>query len=154
MIATMTAGTIAGLIALLVFLAGCVALVLLGRGLLGSYDDNIGKAMIDAGIVLVPVTLACWWWGMAFTLSDDYHSWNVKAGKVERVSKRLVSDGDQGMQERFVVVIAGTPYGVDDTRASLVKEGDVISLRCKKEYQWGVPRSAQGWGCRWNGATA
>lgn len=77
----------------------------------------------------------------------DYHYWTPVTGEVEEVDSRLLSDGE-GMSERYVFTIDGQPYGVDDTRAATVDEGDRVALMCKKEWQW---QAADGWGCRWGG---
>lgn len=149
---TVTGGTIAGLVALVIFLlaaAGSVALGIYERRARHDYPIFPPGFLIGGGIALALITVGCWWWSMAFTLSGDYHSWNVKEGEVEKVAKRIVS-ADDGISERYVVTIDGQPYGVDDTRAALVEVGDQVSLRCKKDYQWGVPREAHGWSCRWN----
>jgi hypothetical protein len=148
-IATMTLDAIIGFIALGICLLLCLGG--LGIGVLNLSDGRgYGWGWIAGSIVSAIVVLVAWWWGMAFTLSGDYHAWNVKEGTVERVAKRLVSAGDKGMAERYVVTINGRPYGIDDTRAALVEPGDKVSLRCKKDYEWGVPREAHGWACRWN----
>lgn len=151
-IATATGGTIIGLIALALLLLCCLIGFIFGICI--AFDDGReGAAVMGGSAVCALLILGCWWWGMAFTTSDDYHSWNVKQGRVERVAKRLIAT-DNGMSERYVVTINGQPYGIDDTRATLVKPGDVVSLRCKKDFQWGVPRSAHGWACRWNGGAS
>jgi hypothetical protein len=153
MIATVTAGWIIGLVALTVLLLVCLAW--LGYGILSGLNDGWGFApiahVIGAGLTAL-VIIGCWWIFSAFTTSGDYHAWNEKSGTVEQISKRIVPAGDKGIQERFVFRFAdkGGLYGVDDTRASLVRRGDRVSLKCKKDYQWGVPREAHGWACRWN----
>ena len=75
----------------------------------------------------------------------DYLSWHRVDGKVEQVASRQVSDG-KAMSQRFVLVIDGRPYGVDDTRAALVKAGESVTLACKKEYQYAAE---SGWACNW-----
>lgn len=110
-----------------------------------SSDHRLfGFICTGAAVIVALVSLAGYW-----PYKHDYHFWVPVQGKVENVSKRLVSDGDKGMQERYVVTIDGQPYGIDDTRASLVKKGDTLSIACKKEYQWGS--RDHGWGCRWDG---
>lgn len=52
------------------------------------------------------------------------------------------------MSTRYVVVIEGQPYGVDDTRAALLKVGDSVSLLCTKEFVWGSNNN--GYACNWN----
>ena len=146
--ATMTGGAIAGYVALFVCLLICLGMVAFGFSSTAS-NGNGGRMWAVGGIVCALATVGFWWWGMAFTTSADYHAWNVKEGKVERVAKRLIPS-DKGMAERYVVTINGQPYGIDDTRAALIKAGDSVSLRCKKDFQWGIPREAHGWACRWN----
>jgi hypothetical protein len=150
MIAATTGGTIAGYIALPLLLLACIGFGFACATGLGGYDHALAVCGIVAAVLCVPIILGFWWWGMAFTTSSDYHAWNVKQGTVEQMSKRLIAT-ENGMSERVVFKIDGQPYGVDDTRATLVKVGDTVSLRCKKDYEWGIPREAHGWACRWNG---
>lgn len=150
--ASLTAGTIKGLIGLGVLLVAGLGIILTGvRYRLGR---ERAWPWFLGGALSIALSLVIWWVAMAFTTSGDYHAWNVKEGDVQRVNKRLVSAGEKGMEERFVVVIDGQPYGVDDTRAALLRPGDFVSLRCKKEFQWGVPREAHNWACRWNSSGA
>lgn len=146
---TLTGGIIGGTLAAVVVFVLCVAAaVLFFRG---SRDPLDGGEMVFFGWVAVAaavVTVAAWVWA-SWPLAYDYHHWVDKSGRVEKVSQRLVSSGN-GMSQKFVVVIDGRPYGIDDTRAALINEGDVVRLRCKKAYQFGVPRSAHGWDCRWS----
>jgi hypothetical protein len=153
-IATVTVGWIAGLIGLAVVLALLVVALVIAvkmRPNVPSDERWMNTAWIVVFIIMFPVTLGVWWMSSAFTTSGDYHAWNVKTGTVSEVSKRIVPAGDKGIQERFVVRLreAGGLYGIDDTRASLLKSGDEVRLKCKKDYQWGVDRSAHGWACRW-----
>lgn len=147
----MTSGTIGGLITLVVILAGCAAWAIIGIRVArtSQYSELPAKAHLIGATVVALITLIAWWASMAFTLSGDYHAWNVKQGTVERVAKRLVQNGDKGMSERYVVILDGRPYGVDDTRAALLEAGDPVRLKCKKDYEWGIEREAHGWACRW-----
>lgn len=87
--------------------------------------------------------------GAAFPWSTEYHKYFHVQGEVEQVSSRLIP-ADKGVQQRFVVVVGGKPYGVDDTRASLVKPGQSIDLWCSKDWQYiGEP----GWACDWGDGT-
>lgn len=126
-----------------------------------------------AGIIVVICIAVCcafaltkpYDWGLGFTISavigiatilgtgfamwpwkHDYHYYVPVSGKVTQTNSRFIST-DSGVSQRYVVVINGQPYGVDDTRASLLKEGDFVKLRCKKEFDWGS--SDQGWACKW-----
>jgi hypothetical protein len=147
--AAITGGTVGGLVALVLCLA-------FGRVIYWFTTDQYSADQSHrTGLIVTAIwALVCvgvWWWAMAFTLSGDYHAWTVKEGTAEKVAKRLIAT-DNGMSERYVVTMGdGQPYGIDDTRATLIEEGDRLSLRCKKDYQWGVPREAHGWACRWNG---
>lgn len=146
MTASITAGAIFGYAYLIIG-------VLLGVVWAVPLAINREWASALGGLAAVVIIAATFWWGMAFTTSADYHAWNAKTGEVEQVSKRLIAT-DSGMSERYVLKIDGQPFGVDDSRASLAKEGDKVSLLCKKDYQWGVPREAHGWACRWNGVAS
>lgn len=79
-------------------------------------------------------------WGM-YPYDSEYHTWRTKAGVVQSVSSRLM--GDQA--EKFVVVLDdGQAYGIQDTRASLIKAGDTVVLRCKRAWQYA---GTDGWDC-------
>lgn len=131
--------------AILVLLIG---LAILAAGLAGYDADMDARGMvISAGVGIVVFTLAIA--GLAFwPWQPSFHRYYEVRGTVQDVSKRLISDGNGGMAERYVVRIDGRPYGVDDTRASLVHKGDTVDLKCKKEYVW---QSQPGWACNWNG---
>ena len=90
-------------------------------------------------ITLVVVGISTWPW------EAQYHQWRPVSGQVEEISSRMIADG-KAMSQRFVVVIDGQPYGIDDTRASLLKVGDEVSLMCIREWQWA---STPGDACRW-----
>lgn len=128
-----------------------IAIFALALVLLYSIAEQEARVGIGA-LACFAVFFLLWFWGMAFTFSSDYHSWNPKSSKVVAVSKRIVPAGDTGIQERFVFKLEdGALYGVDDTRASLVRVGDFVNLKCKKDFEWGTPRYAHGWACKWNG---
>jgi hypothetical protein len=100
-------------------------------------------------IVGILITAACWIWA-SWPLKYDYHHWVDVRGKVERVSSRFISAGDDaGTNQRFVFVIGGKAYGVDDTRAALAHRGNRVHLRCKKEHQLLQRYEDDGWACRW-----
>lgn len=128
---------IAGII-LIICIVFCI-----GFAVSKPYDWKIGFSIAAVvGIFTVIITgLIMWPW------KHDYHFYVPVSGKVEQTNSRLISNGDKGVSQRFVVVINGKPYGVDDTRASLLKEGDFVKLRCKKEFDFGS--SDQGWACKW-----
>ena len=80
-----------------------------------------------------------------FPFDTSYHKYYKVAGEVQDIEHRLIKAGE-GMAERYVFVIDGKPYAVDDTRATLTKEGDNVSLWCSKEYQY---MGDSGWACEW-----
>jgi hypothetical protein len=46
-----------------------------------------------------------------------------------------------------VFKINGQQYGVDDTRAALVKVGDTVNLNCTKQFVFGSTNN--GYACNW-----
>jgi len=149
--ATPTLGILIGIpAAALLFLAGLVlffyAWTRQGEG--DSYDADFSTIMkwgAFAWCIIVLVVSAFAFWPYEW----QYHSYAEKGGEVSDVSKRLVSAGENSMQEKIVMTIDGEQYGVLDTRAALVKPGDHVSIACKRVYEWGS--SNHGWDCKWNG---
>lgn len=85
--------------------------------------------------------------GLMFPYNSEFHQWRHVSGTVDKVSSRVISTGDSSISQRFVVVIDGRAFGVDDTRAALLEKGDHVDLACKKEWQYAAD---SGWGCRWS----
>ena len=123
---------------------------IIGWWLSGDYDR--AGAIVGGVIVLVISTII--YVVAMYPFSYDYHHWVRVDGQVGKIGKRFISNGDNGMSQRYVVSINGQPYGIDDTRASLLRTGDTVHLACKKDFEWGVPREANGWACRWRGSSA
>ena len=94
---------------------------------------------IVAAVVLIVASM--------YPFSAEYHQIRTVHGAVQEVGHRQISDGNS-MSERYVLVIDGRPFGVDDTRASVVKPGDVVTLGCTREFEYS---SEPGWACRWQG---
>lgn len=127
-------------------LVGLIILFALAAAVFGGDEyDRIGFIIGGVGVALITavIALSAFW-----PLRYEYHFWQPKNGVVQAVSQRLVPT-DNGMEQKFVVVIDGQPYGITDTRAALLKPGDPVSLSCKRAYQWGS--ADHGWDCRWNG---
>lgn len=82
-----------------------------------------------------------------YPYDTEYHKWHVVHGTVTQVDKRLIADG-KAMSERYVVEVAGRSFGIDDTRAATLREGDTVTLSCKREWQYAAE---SGWACRWLG---
>jgi hypothetical protein len=139
---TLTGGTIAAGIFMAVVvicaLGWLIVFALMGEWLIGWVGPI---AVIICGLV--------WFWGM-WPFSYDYHHWVDTEGTVAKIDSRLVPSGDSGMEEKIVITFTdGRLRGVTETRATALKPGDKVHLRCKKAYDFGVPRSSHGWDCKW-----
>lgn len=110
-----------------------------------EYHFEYSMGALISGVALL-TTLGITLSGL-YPYREDFHRYYKVSGNVEQVAHRQISDGNT-MSERYVLVIGGEPYGVDDTRASLVHEGDHVTLMCKKEW---VYNSESGWACNWGG---
>lgn len=83
---------------------------------------------------------------VAFPYAGQYHRFVPVTGTVQHVSSRFLSGGSGGTDQKFAVVIGGQTYGVNDTRASSLHRGDVVTIMCERTWQWaGTP----GWDCNW-----
>lgn len=144
MIAAIEGGWTAGTLFSVPFL---VIMLIIGVGI-GIYillDDFLFGAAWIAGVVASIVFLGVL--GM-WPFEKEYHYWQPTSGVVEQVDRRLVADGE-GMSEKVVIRFEGDAqqYGIEDTRAALLKPGDEATLLCKRAHQWGP--SADGYDCRW-----
>jgi hypothetical protein len=152
MIATIpTVGLYAGyffaIVAGLMILVGGATLFLSMASSMDLDGEWPGWILIGSGVVVGAVTLLTMW-----PLKYDYHHYVTKRGTVERVNKRLTDVGSEsGASERYVIKMVGDPipYGVDDTRASLLTPGDAVGIKCKKEHQFFQPYYQDGYACRW-----
>jgi len=146
----LTAGTIAAII-----LIPLGAIILIAAFILAYVAFTSGGGIDDAG----------WWMGAGFAaviglpmlilplvgfmlvgFNGDYLAYHAVNGKVDAVASRMIADG-KAMSTRYVFQIDGQEYGVDDTRAALVKPGDKVNLNCTKEFVWGSTNN--GWACNW-----
>jgi hypothetical protein len=74
-------------------------------------------------------------WGM-WPYSAEYHQWRTESGTVQQIDSRLLA-GQDGPTERYVVTYEdGRQRSCDDTRCAQVGEGDVLTLSCKRAWQW------------------
>ena len=126
----------------LVGLVLLICLIVFAAGLFASYSEDAwflsGGSAVIALITLAIVGLSY------YPYKAEYHQWRPTTGVVTDMNKRLVSDGDNGMSEKIVVVINGQEYGCNDTRCSLVEKGDTLTLKCKRSYEWS---SVPGYDC-------
>lgn len=103
------------------------------------HDVRVIRRWSWAPLVLIALTLGLTWWGM-YPWNTEYHHWIPKSGVVARVDSRLISSGDgSGSPEtKFVVMFTGDQqqYGVNDTRAAGVKQGDRLTITCVRTWQY------------------
>ncbi len=78
-------------------------------------------------------------------LDTSFHKYYPVTGKVEKIESRFLAAG-KATTQRFVVVLDGKPFAIDDTRATLVQVGDEVRLMCSREYQYA---GVAGWACEW-----
>jgi hypothetical protein len=112
-------------------------------------DDETPVRVASITCAVVALLFAA---GTAFGMypyNSEYHQWRTVHGRVQKVSSRLIG-GDGSVSQRFVVQIDGQPFGVDDTRASLLVVGDTVTLKCVREWQYAA---SSGWGCNWGGSS-
>lgn len=133
--AEMTGGTVATIVAMII----CAVIFFIAvAGILLIAEDAAER--IGSFIVLVVVTALVavgFWWGM-FPWKFEYHHWVPVSGVLETVDSRLVSTGDNTMEDKFVVKFQGNDqqYAVLDTRAAGLKPGDRLTITCVRQYQW------------------
>lgn len=151
----LTSGTIAAIILIPAGgLITLVALVILIAGMRHEpngfgYDDFRLNAGFGGGTALVVGLLLLVFPLIGLSLvgfNGDYMAYKPISGQVQDIASRQIADG-KGMSTRYVVQINGAPYGVDDTRAALVKKGDTVNLNCVKEFVWGSTNN--GYACNW-----
>lgn len=109
-------------------------------------EDDAWLGWLVGGVVFLAVGLGA---VAYYPFSSDFHRYYQVTGTVQEAKSRLISNGDGGMQERYAVKLAesGQTFGVDDSRASLLKAGDPVDLRCKRDFEF---NSVPGWACHWN----
>lgn len=141
--APLTGGAIAGTIIAVILLVICLVFTVGG---FATGETGFGVGALTAAAAVVGAWVLFMW-----PLAYEYHHWIPTNGKVAAVSKRIVSDGDS-IQEKYVLKFKdGRIRAVTDSAAGVLKVGDTVRLRCKKSYDFGVPRSAHGWDCKWAG---
>lgn len=90
--------------------------------------------LLAALLAVVTVTAFTYW-----PFDAEYHRWHTTTGTVTTVSSRLLASDtkDGGTTQRFVVDLAGVgERSCDDTRCSMLKAGDVLTLSCKRAWQY------------------
>jgi len=113
-----------------------------------TYDPQFYVVLSRGAIwlaILTPILAAAF----TFPWEKQYHYWDDKAGVVAEIEARLLKDGD-GMSEKYAVRFEGSTqeYGCEDTRCSLVKPGDTLTLRCIRVWEYS---GTDGWDCAYVG---
>jgi hypothetical protein len=142
-----TIGVLVGVPLLIVFMLVCL-------GIIGYSLFSWRSSVLTAGITFLVLiggligALVAYW-----PLKAEYHQYRSVSGTVAKISSRLIANdnGDRGgTSQKFVVVLTSgpQPYGVNDTRAALIKPGDTIHLKCKRTYEYGSDNA--GYDCKWS----
>ena len=135
----LTFGTICGI----VMLALCALALIVGIIAFAMHEAETGFVFVISALVVGFITQVGF---MAVGYSGDYLAYKPVSGKVEQIASRQIADG-KGMSQRFVFKINGQEYGVDDTRAALINEGEPVNLNCTKQFVWGSTNN--GYACNW-----
>jgi hypothetical protein len=99
----------------------------------GMWDDRFLARfwMKWGGLLVVVATFGFWVAGTFPPFQMKYHSYRPVAGTVQQIGTRFLGSGDSGgTTQMFVLTVNGQDYRCDDTRCSLVKVGDVVSMQC------------------------
>jgi hypothetical protein len=141
-------GTLIGLPLLILLAVACVvAAIIFGRKARKMKGDNDYDAPL-----MFWIGVACWvglictiggtLWGM-YPYSAEYHQWQTTQGTVEKVGSRFLSSDTEGggSTQRFAVTFTdGRQRSCDDTRCSQIEVGDILTLSCKRAWQFtGTP---------------
>lgn len=124
-------------------IVGILALVAVAYYLLRvspAYDARgWGICILACALALVVLTgWRMWPW------EYEYHSWRNETGQIAEISSRLIGSSSS-LQQKFVVRFTdGRERGCEDTRCSLLREGDTLTLRCKRSWQFA---GTDGWDC-------
>jgi membrane protein implicated in regulation of membrane protease activity len=93
-----------------------------------------GLVRVWASVVLVLVLLFAA--AAYYPWKAEYHKWETTSGTITQVDSRLLG-GDNNVTERFVVRFDnGALRACDDTRCALLEEGDHLTLKCKRHWQF------------------
>jgi hypothetical protein len=100
-----------------------------------NYDAGpgfwLGVSSLFGAVVVVALTAWFMW-----PYSGEYHQWRAETGTVTQVDSRLIGQ-DKSTTERFVVTLDGNRQrSCDDTRCAQVEVGDVLTLTCKRAWQY------------------
>lgn len=94
--------------------------------------------------------IVCWGlfaWAAWPPLPGAYNSYQPVTGTVKQVSSRFIAgeaSGSGSTQKFAVQLTSGQTYGCNDTRCSVLKPGQDVTLLCEKVFQF---NAAEGWDC-------
>ena len=137
---TPTLGVVLGLPLAALLVIGCLIWIIYW---FREEEFDLAFRGVTLAIAIIVITgLVMWPW------KAEYHAYRPIEGTVTSVNSRILPAGE-AVEQKFVVTLEGDPhpYGIQDTRASLLKVGDNVKLRCRKVYQWGS--TDHGDDCRW-----
>jgi hypothetical protein len=120
-----------------------VLLILLGIiGALFARDSDLAWAGVLPGVIIVVIASACYW----PVFDSSYHKWYPVNGTVLSTSSRLLSNGNNGVNQRIVVRFTESDelFGCDDSRCTALITGSRLNLKCKRDWQF---QGTSGWAC-------
>lgn len=132
-------GTVVSIVIICILLI--VAVVAIAAGVLADREANDSEipnaAIIGFGILVGFVTVVGFGFGM-YPYGYDYHHYREYTGTVTQIESRLLSNDNKGTDQKYVVhfLNGDNDYGCDDTRCSLIKPNDTLTLTCKLTFQW------------------
>ncbi len=147
-------GLVVGCSIAAVLFAACAALIVVGnrwrkREESGLYDERpfAGRFVFWGGILAATVIVAISAASL-YPYDMEYHRYKHVTGTVDRVEARMLADGEATSQQ-YAVRYQGTGevYRCDDSRCSLLRQGDQLELWCIREWQYA---STSGWVCRFD----
>ena len=133
---TWSQGTIFGVPGFIVAALVCVGVLLYGV-FFADRDIMVLPIVLGAcGLAIAVIVFMTAYW----PFDSSYHKWYTVAGVVKSIDSRQ-AEGDSASFTRMVITYAGgEQYGCDDTRCAAVRPGDLLTLRCKREWQYeGTP---------------
>lgn len=130
--------TVAGLFVLIGLAAAIIGTVIKPRwrdrsdgSSMWSGEYLTGVWLKWAGLATVVVAAGIWVIAAFPPFETKYHAYRPVSGQVTAIGTRLLGAGsDSGTTQMFVVTMNGHDYRCDDTRCSLVRVGDLLSLQC------------------------
>lgn len=122
---------------------------IVGAVLNSNYQYATRKGLLNWGLLWGPAVGAIWTiiysaiflWAAYPPLNSAYHTYVPTTIQVATTSSRFLGDGNGGTNQFFAIQDkTGNTYRCDDTRCSVLKPGQFVTLMCVKEFETnGVP---------------